>query len=99
MIIPDIHNNKGILTGKLFDYLGANKPIICIGPLNGDAAEIINKVSAGKVFPYSNFEQLDEVLSIFFSSDPFSVDSMKIQIYSRKIQAQEIAQLLWFSFY
>lgn len=94
MIIPEIANNKGILTGKLFDYLGAGKSILCIGPVDGDAAEIINDTSAGVVFPYSNFDRLNEALSILFSKGTFPADSLKIQNYSRRIQAQEISKFL-----
>lgn len=46
--------NKGILSGKVFDYLGAQKPIICIGPEDGNAAEIIRGCNAGRVLDYEN---------------------------------------------
>jgi glycosyltransferase involved in cell wall biosynthesis len=36
-----------ILTGKLFEYLKSNRPILLIGPPHGDAAEIIQKCNAG----------------------------------------------------
>ena len=54
LVIPKIANNKGILTGKLFEYLGARKPILCIGPTDGDAAKIIQECKAGKTFDYSD---------------------------------------------
>lgn len=52
LIIPKIINNEGILTGKLFEYLGARRPILCIGPKDGDAAKIIEECKAGKTFDY-----------------------------------------------
>ncbi|MBU1369312.1 MAG: glycosyltransferase family 4 protein [Bacteroidetes bacterium] len=48
-----------ILTGKLFEYLGAARPIICIGPIQGDAAQLISKVSAGLVSDFDDVKQLE----------------------------------------
>jgi glycosyltransferase involved in cell wall biosynthesis len=57
LIIPDVEGNEGILTGKLFEYLAARRPIIGIGPVNGSAAEIINECSAGKMFSRDQEEE------------------------------------------
>jgi glycosyltransferase involved in cell wall biosynthesis len=35
LIIPDHQSNKSIITGKLFEYIAAGKPIICLGPVMG----------------------------------------------------------------
>jgi glycosyltransferase involved in cell wall biosynthesis len=50
LIIPDSKGAEGILTGKLFEYLGAERTILGIGPVNGDAAKIIQECNAGKMF-------------------------------------------------
>ena len=65
LIIPKIKNNEGILTGKLFEYLGSKKPILCIGPTNGDAAKIIDECKAGKTFDYSDTKGITEFLKMF----------------------------------
>jgi glycosyltransferase involved in cell wall biosynthesis len=56
MGIPDVENNFCILPGKLFEYLAANKPIICIGPLHSDADRIIDECGAGRVFHYAAYD-------------------------------------------
>ena len=53
LAIPDEPQNEGILTGKLFEYLAAKKPIIAIGPEEGDAANIISECNAGEMFDYN----------------------------------------------
>ena len=41
---------KEMLTGKLFDYIGSSRPILNIGPTDGDAAEIIHYTKTGITF-------------------------------------------------
>lgn len=50
LVIPKTRNNELILTGKLFDYIAAEKPIFCIGPIPGDASDIIKKYELGYSF-------------------------------------------------
>ncbi len=54
LIIPDHHSNKSILTGKLFEYLASGKPVLCLGPAEGDAAAILSETGAGKTFDYND---------------------------------------------
>ena len=50
LLIPDLPNNKGILTGKIFEYLGSGRPIWGFGPTDGDAQEILLQSQAGSLF-------------------------------------------------
>lgn len=65
LLIPDIKNNKGILTGKLFEYLGVKKPVLCLGPVDCDAAEIIDKCNAGKTFDYKDVQGITDFILRF----------------------------------
>ena len=42
------------LTGKMFEYLALKRPILGIGPVDGDAAAILNETGAGKMFDYAD---------------------------------------------
>lgn len=53
-IIPNVTGNAGIVTGKLFDYLAASRPLLSIGPPTGDAAEILYQVKAGEMIDPSD---------------------------------------------
>jgi len=48
LIIDDAPVNKGILTGKLFEYIGARRPILALAP-EGNAAELIRRYKLGFV--------------------------------------------------
>lgn len=99
LIIPQIDNNHGILTGKLFEYLGARKPIIFIGPPEGDAAKIVNECECGRVFDYNESDKILEYLQelIAFKSknqDFHTPNNEEIIKYSRKSLALEVKNLL-----
>ena len=62
LVIPRTAEEKGILTGKLFEYLAARKPIIAIGPPDGDAARIIAECEAGQTFSRDQKAELTDYL-------------------------------------
>lgn len=68
LVIPNTHDNELIITGKIFDYIGAQKPIICIGPENGDAAKLIRELNLGLNFEYEEIEHLKSEIQKFLTS-------------------------------
>ena len=62
LVIPDHHSNRSILTGKLFEYLASGRPVICLGPPDGDAAEILRKTSHGSCAGYSDTEGIAGII-------------------------------------
>ncbi|HMS33779.1 MAG TPA: glycosyltransferase family 4 protein [Ignavibacteria bacterium] len=98
LVIPEIKNDKGILTGKLFEYLAARKPIVCIGPEDGDAAEIINECIAGKTFERTRntelTEYLDGLVKDWKTGKDISVKNDTYKKYSRRSQAEELSKII-----
>lgn len=91
LIIPDHKSNKSIITGKIFEYIASGKPVICIGPLDGDAASIIRNSGAGKVFNYNSESEIVAYLSAQNKSDPTPGNR---SIYSRKNLTMKLAGIL-----
>ncbi len=56
------YNAAGILTGKLFEYLAARRPIIGIGPIDGEAAEILRQTGAGVMIDYNDYYGMREAV-------------------------------------
>jgi glycosyltransferase involved in cell wall biosynthesis len=50
LLVPDAGGRgRGVLSGKVFEYLAAGRPILAVVPPNGAAAELIRETGAGVV--------------------------------------------------
>lgn len=56
LVLPDTPGNELILSGKLFNYIGAGRPILLIGPCHGDAARIVEEHGLGVCFEHADAE-------------------------------------------
>ena len=97
MAIPDTPDNKGIVTGKLFEYFAARKPVLAIGPKGGDVDILIDKCKAGKLFHYHDSEGMKNyILEIYqqYSSETSGFNSTGIEEYTRKNLTKELSRYL-----
>jgi glycosyltransferase involved in cell wall biosynthesis len=93
LIIPDHKNNKTIITGKLFEYIAARKPVLLIGPEDGDAADYLRRCGQTGIFSGKNPDEIEEfVLNIMDSGA--SILLTEHPGYSRKILTQKLAEAL-----
>jgi glycosyltransferase involved in cell wall biosynthesis len=58
LIIPENVNNRNIITGKIFEYIASGKPVLCLGPEDGDAAAILSGNSFGRCFDYDDITKI-----------------------------------------
>ena len=99
LLMPDSEPRaKGLLTGKLFEYLASGRPILCIGPEDGDAARILKETGAGTTVSFGNKEKMKEVLGDYYAN--YLEDNLPdnaneaIERYSRKALSLQFAELL-----
>ncbi len=55
-------NVGGIAPGKLYEYMALGRPVLCIGPENGDAARIINSTGTGYVTGFDDSDTCRNLL-------------------------------------
>ncbi|MCK4665054.1 MAG: glycosyltransferase, partial [Bacteroidales bacterium] len=90
-------NVLGIIPGKIFEYLASKRPILCIGPVNGDSARIITKTQAGSVIDFKDMDKLFKELNKYyklFQKDSLFVNTMGIKEFSRRNLCGQIVKLL-----
>ncbi|WP_298476233.1 glycosyltransferase family 4 protein [uncultured Maribacter sp.] len=97
LIEIDSDETKGIIPGKLFEYMAAGRPILGIGPKNWEVAQLIEETNTGKAFLYSNKEALKGVILKWFNlylKRNLKNTSESIEKYSRKALTEQLAKHL-----
>ena len=99
LLLPlnDTPNIDGVVPGKLFEYIGARRPILCIGKPTGDAANIIRECSAGTVFDFTVKEELGSyIMEQYqrFKAGKLQVESSNFRHYGRDKLAGAIGRYL-----
>jgi glycosyltransferase involved in cell wall biosynthesis len=90
-------NNAGVLSGKLFEYLAAKRPIFGIGLPNADAAAILKETQAGTMYDFDDYVGMKKQVLILYNqykTKQLSIQSNSIDKYSRENCASAYAKLL-----
>ena len=97
LCINNVPSAKGIVTGKIFEYLQAKRPILAIGPEEGDAAKIITDTNAGVIIDFDNKVKLKEQLLLLyqkFKNNDLTSDSNGIEPYHRRNLTEQLATVI-----
>lgn len=90
--------SKGLVPAKLFEYLASGRPILCIGPEDGDAAHILTETHAGQTVSFENKEKMKEIVKDLYNKYLMnglpSNESKEVEKYSRRALAGEYGRLL-----
>ena len=95
--INKVANSEYLLTGKLFEYLGAERPILCIGPPNGDAAMILSETQTGKTFHFDDVTGIKEFIKKLFlehQTQEIQVGKGQITRFSRENLTKSLVEVL-----
>ncbi len=98
LVIPATIDNELIITGKIFDYIGAQTPILCIGPENGDASKLISENKYGLNATYDDINTIKTVLEDLISGGGISFTEWKGDLkehpFSRLSLTKQLAEEL-----
>ncbi len=90
-------NNAGVLSGKLFEYLAAKRPIFGIGLPDADAASVLKSTGAGTMVHFDDYEGTKKtVLDLYqkYKTNQLAINPLSIDKYSRENCAKDYAVLL-----
>lgn len=97
LLLNNVPSAKGIITGKIFEYLMVNRPILAIAPKDGDLAEILNETNAGKVVDFEDNTTLKNTILELYSKykhGNLSVNSKNIEQFHRRELTKKVAEIL-----
>ena len=101
LLIPDNDGRgRGVLSGKVFEYLAAERPILAVVPPDGEAAALIRGTGAGTVVAPDDVDgmaaalsELDEQRRAGKLSEAPLAPEWRDKL-SRRARAREYAELL-----
>lgn len=88
---------KSILTGKLFEYLAAKRPIFALGLLDGDAAKVLSDTGAGTMVDFTDEVTTRQIILDYYTrykSNSLAVASGSVEHFSRKSLTGELTALM-----
>jgi glycosyltransferase involved in cell wall biosynthesis len=101
LLIPDAGGRgKGVLSGKVFEYLAAERPILAVVPPDGAAADLIRQTGAGVVVAPDDVEGMTAALRDLHARwragalDGTPLSEEWRDKVSRRTRVEELAQLL-----
>ena len=97
LVLNNTPNAKGIVTGKFFEYLNAKRPILTVGPEDGDLAEILQETQSGIIVDYTKKNEMKVLIKNYFEdfkSGKIKINSKNIEQYSRRNITSKLADVL-----
>ena len=101
LLIPESGGRgKGVLTGKIFEYLAAERPILAVVPPDGAAARLIHETGAGVVVAPDDVDGMERELRAL--RDAWHAGALPETVLTpewrmrldRRSRAQELADLI-----
>lgn len=95
LLIIDSENNRGIISGKIFEYLRSGNFILGIGPQDGEAAEILRSTSCGEMYDYADdiYEVIMDHYNRWKAGKCHASREKEIRDYSRENQTRRLAKI------
>jgi len=90
-------SSKGIIPGKIFEYLATGKQIISFGPNEADVAKILDETKAGKHFGYNDSKEIENFILAKFKlwkNGNLLENTQNIEQFSRRNLTKKLVEIL-----
>lgn len=98
LITTPYRNNKGILTGKIFEYLSSRKPIFCVTSKDNDLWNLIGSSRAGVCIDFNDRINMKSELIKYYGLFKLQKIPLNeehgVEIYSRKFLTKRLTELV-----
>jgi glycosyltransferase involved in cell wall biosynthesis len=96
LLIMNHPEGKGILTGKLFEYMNAGRPILAIGPEDGEVSRVLRETDTGKIVDFNDLNAMKDALIGYYrkyQEGKLYINPRNIEKYSRKSLTSEMVEV------
>lgn len=97
LTVNQVPSARGIVTGKIFEYMRAMRPVMAIGPVDGDLAAILEETRCGEIVDFSDeMGMRDMIRKLYrqYTEGNLGVSSRGIEKYHRRNLTGELSELL-----
>ncbi len=101
LLIPEAGGRgRGVLSGKVFEYIAAGRPVLALVPPDGAAADLLRATGAGVVVAPDDIDGIERELTAMRDSwragtlEGVTLDEEWREKVSRRTRVQELADLL-----
>ncbi len=95
IVLDPGERSAGVLSGKLFEYLAAGRPVLCLGDTKGDASELIRKTGCGVTLEHNDFDGIKNQIQAWYSDfrkGRLNVNDSEKSLYSRRNLTKRLAE-------
>lgn len=98
LVVDDVKGSEGIVPGKVFEYVGARRPVLAIAP-EGDVAALIRQTGAGVVVARDDVAGMARTLAGWLDERrrtgrvAFPGDDAEVEKLSRRHRTRQLAEV------
>jgi len=99
LVVDDVPGSEHIVPGKVFEYLGAMRPVLAVGP-DGDVAGLVRSIGAGRVLARQDVDGIGNAILELYrewlatGKTEYRGDLEMTERQSRRERARDLAGVL-----
>jgi glycosyltransferase involved in cell wall biosynthesis len=96
LLVLSPNDRPAVFTGKIFEYLAARRPILCLAPQKTAAAQLINKLGVGEVIEPLDKEGIKAAILRMYQAwkdGKLTIPQIDLKPYDREYLTQNLADV------
>ena len=97
LMIEQVKTAPWLFTGKVFEYIGARRPILMLGPNPSPLATLLSSTGLGHISAYQDPQETAEVLERLYKGherNETTCDDSQIELYNAENQTADLVKIL-----
>ncbi|ARA92991.1 group 1 glycosyl transferase [Rhodothermaceae bacterium RA] len=99
LVVEAFPHNAGMITGKLYEYLASGRPVLGIGPVQGDAAALLRATGGGEMMGYAERDRVAACVRAHYEAwaagrPPAGAPPEALRPFTRRRQTERLADVL-----